>query len=317
MLFPRPLLSPDAPPAGGPPTGTTVPAPGAPSPTEVIQLPRAEYEKLIATRTSTETLEGKLKSLESNWTQARMLLAKDKSNADPTALVAAARNTLKEAGWNPEEIEQYIRGDAPDDDTEEPADEPATRRKTTPEDDRYAQLEAKLAALQQEQSGSRLTQLNGLFQNAVVSTLDTHKDLGTLVTKLVELRGPGGDPEETKTARSEVLDSLREELDKTLRERLRVRRSTSGNAWSDVWIGEEAVKAAEAVYGRFRKFVGDPSKLGRTRDADLDVESIHNTPPVPEPVYKPGKTTDAAKTELEKLWVDQLLRMGPKPANAV
>ena len=315
MFGSRPLFSPDAP-AGGAPAPTTIPAPGAPSPTEVVQLPRSEYEKLIKAGGQTETLESKLKELETNWGQARTLFSKEPQ--DPTRVAEATRFMLKQSGYSDAEIEAALAGDPEETPNTPPAGQQPNGRGrqagTPPEDPRITSMEQQLKALQQEHGQSRLTQLQGMFDSTLNRALDGTPEIATLVKAFVGLRGPEDSPE-AKAATDEVRSTLRDELDKTLRERLRVRRSSSGNAWRDEWIAEEAVEAAKAVYGKFKRIVGDPSKLGRTPETIHEDSSIHTKPPVPLPEYKRGMRVPEAKAGVENAITDAFLRMAaPKPS---
>lgn len=312
MFGSRPLFSPDAPP-GGAPTATTIPAPGAPNPADVIQLPRAEYEKLVKAGGQSETLEAKLKEVSSNWDQARTLFSKEQQ--DPTKLAEATRFMLKSAGYSDAEIEAHLAPEPEPEPQPQPTPNGRGRPAAAPADDpRLTSMEQQIKALQQEHGQSRLTQLQGMFDTNLDRALDSNPELATLMKSFVGLRGTE-DPSAMKAATDEVRSTLRDELDRTLRERLRVRRSSSGNAWRDEWIGEEAVEAAKAVYGKFKRIVGDPSRLGRTPETINEDSSIHTKPPVPVPEYKPGVRVPEAKAGVERAITDAFLRMAaPKPS---
>ena len=291
---------------------TTIPAPGAPNPTDTISLTRADYEKLVKASGATETLESKLAEATSNWERARTLFSKEPG--DPTAQAEATRFMLKQAGWSDAEIEAQL---TPDEPTPTPPSDgrgrPSGRNQPSADDQRLTSMEQQIEALRQEHGQSRLTQLQGMFDATLDHALDTHADLATLTKAFVGLRGD--DPKLVESAGAEVRSTLRDELDRTLRERLRVRRASSGNAWRDEWIREEAVKAAEAVYGRFKRIVGDPSKLGRTPETINEDSSIHTKPPVPVPEFKRGMRVPEAKAGVENAITDAFLRMAaPKPS---
>lgn len=308
MKFPRPVLAPDAPPTGGAPAPTTIVPPGAPDPTSVVQLSRAEYDKLVGATSKVSTLESRLSELSENWDKASVVFSREEQ--DPTKLMAATRHVLAKAGWTPEQIEQSLAETPAPDDTPTPT--PRRGARTPEPNPEIENLQRQVESLQQDHTAARLTQLQGLFGTAVSGALDTNPEIATLVANQVRLADlPEAD---AKKYREDLFGALREEVDKTLRERLRVRKQQSGNAWRDDWIREEAVEAAKAVHGRFRRFAADPSKLGRAPGTNPDIESIHDTKPVEAPTYKAGMSTDAANQALKGFMVDQFLRMAQPPA---
>lgn len=74
------------------------------------------------------------------------------------------------------------------------------------------------------------------------------------------------------------------------------------------WILEEAVKAAKAVYGKYRTIVGDPSRIGRAPETGAGEDYIQNTKPVPPPNHDKKAPAHVNQARTREWVVDQLTR---------
>lgn len=281
--------------------------PNTPSEVEVLRGKLAELE--IKYR-ETDT---KAKTLESNWNAAQTLL---KPGADPVTTESAFRTAMAAAGYSVGDIEAQLasfrnNGSGGDEETVQAQQRTGKKTEIDPE---LAAINQKLDFLRQQQEQqaaqgveTRKTQLKTLMDQTIQTSLDTNKDLGTLVEKLASL---DPDPKNGAATRKSVLT---EELRDTTLRRLRARRDQNGGNWSDAWVLEESQRAAQEVAAKYRAVIGDPSKIGRVTETDSS-DFLAQRPAVKPVEYKKGMNPETARQQAEAWAVDSLLR-GSIPAN--
>lgn len=269
---------------------------------EKISVTREEYEQFVAAKSQLSGLAGEKKVLEERWNDAQKLLRTDLPAAETEA---AMRRVMAAAGRSPEEIESQLaslRGD-----TEE--EEPRSRRGREGDDEVTATVKRQQQELEQLKSQAQKNREAGLrsvLDLSVKSALDTNKDLDTLVRKLASVQDDDG----TKTAEiaSSIRATFRGEVTDALKKRLARRRVEAGGQWDDSWIELEGPAAAKEVVAKYRTLIGDPSKLGRSSDAETGYESLISSKPVPAPKWKPGMNETNAGNDIRGWAVDSLLR---------
>ena len=68
------------------------------------------------------------------------------------------------------------------------------------------------------------------------------------------------------------------------------------------------MKAAAAVNARYRRLVGDPSRLGRAPETSAGQDRFVNSKPVDAPVHKKGLSFSDAQSQVQSWAADMLMR---------
>lgn len=300
FLFGRPLHSPDGTEGGGAAANAAESAP-----TDRVTLTKDEYTKLVTGSSRIAELETKLKAADEEWGHVRNLL---KPGTDPSKVEGSLRRVMAKEGYTPEQIEAYLvenrsggvpqsRGKQQEPEEEEEPDQLVTHLQGQDE-----QIK-RLAANQERAEKARLS---AVLDRSVGSALDGTQELATLLKLLSQSTDDEGGEETGRAAaiRQQVLGDIQRE---TL-ERLRVRRTKAGGDFDERWMGEEAVNAAKAVYGKMRTLIGNPSRLGRATDVSAEQDYVTNVKPKSAPEYKKGMTPDKVSESARDWAVDTLLR---------
>jgi len=304
-------LSPDAPggaPAGAPGVGSGTINPPAPNaPADVVPVSKAEYAEYVAAKQRLGSLEKDYNELKDTWGNAELLLRQD-STVAPEKVQEATRKVLAKAGWTQAQIDAHLAG------TQEPQPK-APKGKAPPredkEEDEPSELEVmrqELGTIKQQQGKTEVQRLNQLMQAQVGGAVDTTKELATVMATLVKANAPE-DSEKAKAYEGNLRSTVVAEVNRELLDRLRTRRAQNGNRWDDTWVADEAANAAKAVAAKYRAFVPDPSRIGRSEETGAADDFLTNTQPVAAPEYKKGKTTMSdAQSQLREWAADQLIR---------
>lgn len=302
----RILMTPD----GGAPEGGAGTPPVTPSTvelkTEGVTLTRAEYDELMAAKTLASASQSKVADLEKKWGHAQKLLRTD---TDPKAAQESLRVVMAETGYTPEQIEAYLAEQAG-----EPEPTPAKgaskgRGAPAEPDPEVVQLRETVASQGATVSALRKNQLESLVDASIKTAVDTNKDLGTLIETLAGFSDTEGEQASVDEARSTIAAEVhRDTLDRLRERRARESQANGRDTWNDAWIADEAVKAAKAAHAKFKRFVPDPSKLGRAPNADAWVDEIKDAAPVKAPVYAKGSSKSDVRQGMKDWAVDHLLR---------
>jgi len=85
-------------------------------------------------------------------------------------------------------------------------------------------------------------------------------------------------------------------------------RRAAGENFNPAWFSEEAGKASQTVYDKFRSVIGDPDKIQRSPETATDSDSLFNKPPVETPVYEKGDSMGDINVKTREWTLDHLLR---------
>lgn len=304
----RILLTPD----GGAPEGGAGTPPVTPPTvelkTEGVTLTRAEYDELMAAKTLAGASQSKVADLEKKWGHAQRLLRTD---TDPKAAQESLRVVMAETGYTPEQIEAYLAEQAG-----EPEQAPAKgqgqgkgRGAPAEPDPEVVQLRETVATQGATVSALRKNQLESMVQVSIKTAVDTNKELATLIETLAGFSDEEGGQAGVDEARSTIAAEVhRDTLDRLRERRARESQANGRDTWNDAWIADEAVKAAKAAHTKFKRFVPDPSKLGRAPDAEAWVDEIKDAAPVKAPTFTKGSAKSDVRKGMKDWAVDHLLR---------
>lgn len=264
-----------------------------------VTITREEYDALQAAKSKATTLEQQVSSTEQDWTHVRRLM---RGNGTPEEIANSVRYVMKKEGYSESEIETYIQENA------RPA--PASRPKGKKDEEGDPQdepdpMDLKVKAVDQRLSQIEVERLQGRLSSGIREAVDSNKNLGRLIDGLAATDPDG---EGNGEGRAKRLSEVLKDVERETRDRLKSRRAESGGRWDDRWIEEEAGKAVEAVYSRYRTLVGDPARLGRTSEMGVGEDRFTNRQPVKPPQPKKGMKFDQAAKESRDWALDTLLR---------
>jgi len=276
-----------------------------------ISLSKEEYDKLRSAAEKAATLEQKTKQLEEDWNHTQKLL---RQGGDPAEQEASIRHVLKRAGYSDAEVQQYLEsqtdGGEPEG-QEEPRQRPRQRREETGGDQ---ELRQEIEGLKKTAAEQEYRRLSGMMESTIGRTLDSHKETASLIKDMVVLKGMNDDKFDPEEYRSELLGTLKEEIEQAAKKGIAQRRAEAvrltrnPDAWSDSWIAEEAAKAALAVSSKYRKNLPDVNKLGPTSHEGTSEHFILNKKPVEPPTFKRGMDTSDAQAKARAWAADHLMR---------
>lgn len=305
------FLFPDTP--GTPTGGGSPPVSAEPKaePAAGISLSKEEYDKLRSAAEKAATLEQKTKQLEEDWGHTQKLL---RQGGDPAEQEASIRHVLKRAGYSDAEVQQYLESQAGGD-QDEPREEPRPRtRQRREEAGGDQELRQEIEGLKKTAAEQEYRRLAGMMESTIGRTLDSHKETASLIKDMVVLKGMNDDKFNPEDYRSELLGTLREEIEQAAKKGIAQRRAEAvrltrnPDAWSDSWIAEEAAKAAVAVSSKYRKNLPDVNKLGPTSHEATSEHFILNRKPVEPPTFKRGMDTSDAQAKARAWAADHLMR---------
>lgn len=308
------LLTPDGAEGVGAGAGAGAGAAGTQTPADTgdkITLTKAEYEGFVTAKGRLADVEKKATDLEADWKHVSRLM-KAGDNDDPAAVKDSIVAVMRRAGHSQSEIDAYIaEQDTPSNNGRGNSKPGAKGGESDPELETlkkgFGDVNQRMAVVEKER-------LVGILDQNLSQALDGDKGLGTLVRTLAGLQAEGA--EEIEQRRSELLKVVREEIKRETLDNLRTRRAQNRGEWNEGWIREEAVKAAKAVDSKYRSFVGDPAKLGRTPETGAGEDFLKNQKPVEAPTWKKGMDSGSVDAAVTAYTVDQLLRMSNGSAGA-
>lgn len=307
MLYNRlaasPLFSPDgdpAPGAGGGGPAANPPADGG----EKVTLSKEEYAKLTSQGQRASELEKQLEGERGGWKHVQRLM---RGGGSPDEIAESVRYVMQREGYSNSEIEEYIRANT----APSPEEKPSKKATKTPaaedpdEEGEPSELEMKVGAVDRRLAQMEYERLQRKLDTGVEEAIDSNTDLSKLISALED---PSEEEGKSKENREQRLAEIRKDVERETRDRLRSRRSSSQGRWNDDWIREEAAKAVQAVYSRYRTLVGDPARLGRTSETGAGEDRFVNKQPVKPPVPKKGMKLDQASTQTRDWALDVLVR---------
>jgi len=221
---------------------------------------------------------------------------------------ASVRYLMSQEGYTPEEINEYVNW-SQNVETDEPAEPvyeeptPAPQQEVPYEEDHYQQYQQEIAMREQEQQ--RMSEIEDRqhrlgadmmkkeLSTAIESTFSTNEH----IQKLMGLESGGENRQQI----------LKNEIENATLDGLRKRRA-GGESYNPSWFVEEASKAAQLVYDKFRSVIGDPDKIQRSPETATDSDSLFNKPPVEPPKYEKGDDMGDINVKAREYTLDHLLR---------
>jgi hypothetical protein len=272
------------------PSGEETPAPSPSSshsntPSGEIRLSKEEYDTLTAARSELEHLKPKaqkVEELEQVWRDVESTL---KSDVADDVREASTRRILARAGYNPEQIESYVKA--------------TFSESGTPAEQAENNLKEKVEEAQKTANEVRIRQLRETLDRSIDSSLDSDPDWSKLFSRFQTSR----DEKSLKQARETIAGEIQERTLSLLRER----RALTGQ-FQEAWIGEETAKSAKAVFAKYRTVIGDVSLLGRAPETDSGEDEFLSQTPIDKPHYKPGMKMGDAEKALRNFAIDSLSR---------
>ena len=230
----------------------------------------------------------------------------------------AVRYLMTQEGYTPQDIEEYItwtnQPPEPQEESVEMQPDPELFKPQAEENydpdqlllqQQQEQYRMQQEQLMQEQEQQRLNQIEDRQQrlgaemmkkelnNALNNTISTDEN----IKKLMGLESGGENRQEV----------LRHEVEAAMLESLRNRRA-AGENFNPAWFTEEAGKAAQTVYDKFRSVIGDPDKIQRSPETVTDSDSLFNKPPVNPHKYEKGDDMGTINVKTREWTLDTLLR---------
>jgi hypothetical protein len=260
----------DTPETGVPtPTPETPPSPAPtpspePTPEGVRELGTEERVKVAGTELTGAELASRLSEVEEGRKyreHARRLMTADESLPWPQR-EESMRFIMASEGWDADSIDQYIsasREYAEDPKMQTPSD-PTAQPPPAPQGsggDNQAEWEGRMAAMEQRVNQYELEDMRRGLDQAVAGQLDSHEKIRVLLNKMKDLQGSEGLDQGRKNLQADI---ERQTLD------LMRHRKAKGERFEARWFAEEASRAADAVFERFRSVIGDPDKIQRAPD---------------------------------------------------
>jgi hypothetical protein len=265
--------------------GLEVPPPAAAD--NKISLTREEYDRLTAARTELEQVKPKVAradELEKVWQDVESTL---KADVDPSVREQSTRRILQRAGYSADQIEGYVKQTFGE-------EEEAPKK-----DDDNAELRRRLEAAERNAHESRTHQLRETLDRGIDSALDQDQDWSKLLGKLKDSRGDDG----LKKARETITQDIQERTLAALRDR----KAVTGK-FEEAWIQEESVKAAKAVFTKYRTVIGDINLIGRSPETDSGEDEFLSSAPVPRPTFQKGMKVGDAQNAVRSFALDSLSR---------
>ena len=222
-------------------------------------------------------------------------------DGEPHQLAEAASRMLSGAGYDPEEIKEYIsewsnnsNASTEEDDNEADVDDSEQEEPPMKNDPRYDQLS-------RETRQMRLRLMQQEMQKGVTEAIDSNSDIGKMLTGLDKTRGR----EHATGAYQAIQDQIR----KATMDRLYERRDKSGGNFSEDWIQEEAARAAADVAKSYSTVIGDFDQIGRTPETVTEMDTLAAKPPVAVPEFKKGMERGDIDTNVRAWNTDSLSRL--------
>lgn len=234
------------------------------------------------------------------------------SGSDTETRETAVRYLMNQEGYSPEDINEYInwsnqvQEETPMEQPPMPAEIPEDIKDNPEAQQEYDRQQKEQAAYwQREQDTERIAQVEERQQRlgtemmkkemeiALSKTMDSNEE----IKKLMGIDSGGENRQEV----------LRSEVELAMMSGLRSRRA-AGENFNQEWFAEEAGKAAQTVYDKFRSVIGDPDKIQRSPETATDSDSLFNQPPVEPPKYERGDSMGDINVKTREWTLDTLLR---------
>ena len=235
------------------------------------------------------------------------------SGVDDEGREQAVRYLMSQEGYSVEDINEYVNWtkDMKTDmsqQSNEPPQEPYNEYPETPEipqTDEFAAQRYQEEMMMREQEQTRLHNIETrqqkigaeMMRKEMTTALDTTVINNEKILKLMDMNSED-------SSRQGVLKG---EVEAVMMEGLRKRRA-SGENYNSAWFAEEASKAADLVYDKFRSVIGDPDRIQRSPETATDSDSLFNTPPVEPPKYEKGDSMGDINVKTREWTLDTLLR---------
>jgi hypothetical protein len=222
----------------------------------------------------------------------------------------SVRYLMSQEGYTPEEINEYVNW-SQDVGTDAPAAQPVYEQPTpvaqeeeVPQNEDYYQQYQQETAMR-EQENQRMHEIEerqhrlgaDMMKKELSTAIDTTLTNNEYIQKLMSIESGG---ENRKGV-------LKNEIENATLEGLRIRRA-GGESYSNAWFAEEASKAAQLVYDKFRSVIGDPDKIQRSPETATNSDSLFNKPPVEPPKYEKGDNMGDINVKAREYTLDHLLR---------
>ena len=220
----------------------------------------------------------------------------------------SVRYLMSQEGYTPEEINEYVNW-SQNVGTDEPSEQPVyeqptpTYQEEETQNDYYQQYQQETAM--REQENNRMHEIEerqhrlgaDMMKKELSTAIDSTFTSNEAIQKLMSIES-GGDN------RQQIIKS---EIENATLDGLR-RRRAGGESYNPNWFAEEASKAAQLVYDKFRSVIGDPDKIQRSPETATDSDSLFNKPPVEPPKYEKGDNMGDINVKAREYTLDHLLR---------
>jgi hypothetical protein len=238
------------------------------------------------------------------------------SGVDDESREQAVRFLMSQEGYTVEDINEYINWTKQI--AEEPTEQPQMETPSYDDEELENPDEAPKSSfdepryqeemMMREQEQQRITNVENrqqklgaeMMRKEMMSALNNTIGNNDKIQKLMNLS-----PESSEDSKRE--DVIKIEVETQMMDNLR-RRRASGENYNPSWFAEEASKAADLVYDKFRSVIGDPDRIQRSPETATDSDSLFNKPPVEPPKFETGDTMGDINVKAREWTLDTLLR---------
>ncbi len=230
----------------------------------------------------------------------------------------AIRHVMAVEGYHPDEIDAYVSAsreaveqmmheEQAAGSVEETEGKPAPRKGPAQGNEELeamrqelAQMKEQMQAEGQRRSQGEVERLRRDLNEIVGSTLDGHEKVQVLLGAAQRLNGDEG--------QKATSQHLRAELERQMLEQMRYRQGR-GERFQKSWFQEEAGKAADAVFERYRSVIGDPDRVQRAPETVAGQEAFLAEKPVPKPTYDRMDSPSVVREKAHAWTQDTLSRL--------
>jgi hypothetical protein len=237
--------------------------------------------------------EAELKRYRELWEGVKGLLTGEVPEGE--ARVNAFRRVLGEAGYSPQQIEEYlemVEGQRAGGGEEGEKEEEVKGRGSE-------EWERESRELRNQVKKTRHSQLRRELRESVEAGM-AGREIRGMVEAVREIKG--------EKAAKEFEGFVREDLERMTLERVQGRYDQRGGAFEDEWIGEEARGAAKELEKKYRSGIADPGKIGRVAET-VTGDWLKGKKPVEAPEFKPGMDRGDLAKQVNEFTEDALLRL--------
>jgi len=288
------MFSPNEPSAGGtvtPALPTPPVVPPSPSPTPPVPDRVAQLEKELEAHRADAA----------KWKEAQLVFARP-GTVDAGAQREAMAKSLRAAGWQETEVQQYleqISGNDPAPEPEPRQQPPAKPRRGTETPDDNSQMQAELDKLRARVDDSTVRMAAYVRDGAIADLPTRVPEFSKAISAIKSIHGEEAANNATLVFRDEI---------KSLAAQAFMKKAKDQDRMDPNWMLDAVNEAAKVVVRKHQWGIGDPNKIGRTPETGTG-DPFAGKPPVPAPVFDPKKA-DLTDKAVEDFLADALPRLG-------